>query len=122
MGKIVKNPPKIFHVNWFRTDDEGHFIWPGFGDNMRVLMWILARCDGKVDAVETPIGYVPNPDDINLEGLDITKETLVDLLSVDKALWLEDCKGIREFYAQVGDRVPAEFYDELAALEARLSK
>ncbi len=89
---------------------------------MRVLMWILARCDGKVDAVETPIGYVPNPDDINVDGLDISKETLADLLSVDKALWLDDCKGIREFYKQVGDRVPAEFYDELAALEARLSK
>ena len=122
MGKKIPNAPKIFHVNWFRTDDEGHFIWPGFGDNMRVLMWILARCDGKVDAVETPIGFVPNPEDINVEGLDISRETLVELLSVDKELWLEDCKGIKEFYAQVGERVPAEFYDELAALEARLSK
>jgi phosphoenolpyruvate carboxykinase (GTP) len=122
MGKIIKNPPKIFHVNWFRTDDEGHFIWPGFGDNMRVLMWILARCEDKVSAIETPIGYVPEIDDINIEGLDISKETLAELLSVDKALWLEDCKGIREFYKQVGDRVPAEFYEELAALEARLAK
>ena len=122
MGKAISNPPKIFHVNWFRTDDEGHFIWPGFGDNMRVLMWILDRCEGKVDAVETPIGYVPNPDDINIEGLDITRETLADLLSVDKELWLEDCRGIREFYAQVGDRVPAELYAELEALEARLAK
>jgi len=122
MGKKIANAPKIFHVNWFRTDDEGHFIWPGFGDNMRVLMWILARCEGKVDAVETPIGYVPNPDDINIEGLDITRETLVELLSVDRELWLEDCKGIREFYAQVGARVPAELYTELEALENRLSK
>ena len=122
MGKNIANAPKIFHVNWFRTDDEGHFIWPGFGDNMRVLMWILARCEGKVDAIETPIGYVPNPDDINIDGLDISRETLVDLLSVDKELWLEDCKGIREFYAQVGDRVPAELYTELEALEARLAK
>ena len=122
MGKIVKNPPKIFHVNWFRTDDEGHFIWPGFGDNMRVLMWILARCEGKVDAVETAIGYVPKPEDINVEGLDIDSATLAELLSVDKELWLEDCKGIREFYAQVGERVPAEFYSELEALEKRLSK
>jgi len=122
MGKVVSNPPKIFHVNWFRTDDEGHFIWPGFGDNMRVLMWILDRCDGKVDAVETPIGYVPYVKDINVDGLDISEEVMTELLSVDKELWLEDCKGIREFYKQVGDRVPSELYDELSALEARLSK
>ena len=122
MGKKAPKAPKIFHVNWFRTDDEGHFIWPGFGDNMRVLLWILARCEDKVGAVETPIGYVPNPDDINLEGLDISRDTLVDLLDVDKALWLEDCKGIHDFYAQVGDRVPAELYEELAALEERLAK
>lgn len=89
---------------------------------MRVLMWILARCDGKVGAKETAIGYVPNAEDINIEGLDISKETLEGLLSVDKELWLEDCKGIHEFYAQVGDRVPAELYDELKALEERLSK
>ena len=122
MGKVIKHAPKIFHVNWFRTDDEGHFIWPGFGDNMRVLMWILARCEGKVSAVETPIGYVPNADDINIEGLDIGLDTVRELLSVEKDLWLEDCKAIREFYAQVGDRVPAELYDELTALEERLSK
>ncbi len=122
MGKSIKNAPKIFHVNWFRTDDEGHFIWPGFGDNMRVLLWILARCEGKVDAVETPIGYVPHAEDIDIEGLDITVDTVRGLLSVDKELWLEDCKAIREFYAQVGERVPAELYDELAALEARLTK
>ncbi len=122
MGKKMANPPKIFHVNWFRTDDEGHFIWPGFGDNMRVVMWILARCAGEVDAVETPIGFVPKPEDIDIEGLDITRQTIADLLNVDKDLWLEDCRGIREFYAQVGDRVPSELYDELAALEARLSK
>ena len=122
MGKVIKHAPKIFHVNWFRTDDEGHFIWPGFGDNMRVLMWILARCEGKVSAVETPIGYVPNAEDINIEGLDISVDTIKELLSVDKDLWLEDCTAIREFYKQVGDRVPAELYAELEALEARLSK
>ena len=122
MGTLAANAPKIFHVNWFRTDDEGHFIWPGFGDNMRVLMWILARCEGKVDANETAIGYVPKPEDINVEGLDIDNATLTELLSVDKELWLEDCTAIREFYKQVGERVPAEFYTELEALEARLSK
>ena len=122
MGKMIKNPPKIFHVNWFRTDDEGHFIWPGFGDNMRVLMWILARCEGKVSAVETPIGYIPRAEDINIEGLDITHETIEGLLSVDKELWLDDCKAIHDFYKQVGDRVPSELYDELSALEERLNK
>ncbi|MBO5945484.1 MAG: phosphoenolpyruvate carboxykinase (GTP), partial [Clostridia bacterium] len=74
------------------------------------------------DAVETPIGYVPNVKDINVDGLDISEEVMTELLSVDKELWLEDCKGIKEFYAQVGERVPAEFYAELEALEARLSK
>ena len=122
MGKVIPNAPKIFHVNWFRTDDEGHFIWPGFGDNLRVLDWILARCEDKVDAVETAIGYVPKAEDINIEGLeDVTLDTIKDLLTVDKASWLEDVQNIKEFYALVGDRVPAEMYEELAALEARLN-
>ena len=123
MGKKIPNAPKIFHVNWFRTDDEGHFIWPGFGDNMRVLDWILARCEDKVEARETAIGYVPYAKDINIEGLsNITVETVEDLLSVDKASWLEDVENIKKFYAQVGNRVPATMYEELAALEARLNK
>ena len=121
MGNLIPNPPKIFHVNWFRTDDDGNFIWPGFGDNMRVLMWILARCEDKVDAKLTPIGYVPNAEDINIEGLDgINVDTIRELLSVDTDSWLDDIKNIKEFYAQVGERVPAAMYDELAALEARL--
>ena len=121
MGTLIPNPPKIFHVNWFRTDDDGNFIWPGFGDNMRVLMWILARCEDKVDANMTPIGYVPHAEDINIEGLDgITVDTIRELLSVDTDSWLDDIKNIKEFYAQVGERVPTAMYDELAALEARL--
>ena len=123
MGKKIPNPPMIFHVNWFRTDDEGHFIWPGFGDNMRVLLWILARCEGKVDAVETAIGYVPKPEDINIEGLDgVTLDTIKGLLTVDKESWKEDIENIKEFYKQVGDHVPQEMYDELAVLEANLDK
>ena len=123
MGKKIPNAPKIFHVNWFRTDDEGHFIWPGFGDNMRVLDWILQRCEDKVDAKETAIGYVPYAKDINIEGLEgISVDTIEGLLSVDNASWLEDVENIKSFYAQVGDRVPATMYEELAALEARLSK
>ena len=121
MGTTIPHAPKIFHVNWFRTDDEGNFIWPGFGDNMRVLMWILARCEGKVDADITPIGYVPKAEDICIDGLaDVTLDTIKELLTVDKASWLEDVENIKAFYAQVGDRVPQTMYDELAALEARL--
>ena len=122
MGHKIPNAPKIFHVNWFRTDDEGHFIWPGFGDNMRVLDWILQRCEDKVEARETAIGYVPYAKDINIEGLDIDVDTIEGLLSVDKASWLEDVENIKSFYAQVGDRVPKTMYDELSALEERLSK
>lgn len=122
MGKKIPNAPKIFHVNWFRTDDEGKFIWPGFGDNMRVLMWILARCEDKVGAVETAIGYVPKAEDINIEGLDISIDTIKDLLTVDKESWKEDIDNIKEFYAGIGARVPKEMYDELAILEANLNK
>ncbi len=123
MEASIPNAPKIFHVNWFRTDDEGNFIWPGFGDNMRVLLWILDRCEGKVDAVETPIGFVPKAEDIDIEGLDgVTVDTIKNLLTVDNKSWLEDIANIKEFYSLVGDRVPAELYEELAALEARLSK
>lgn len=122
MGKKIPNPPKIFHVNWFRTDDEGHFIWPGFGENMRVLMWILARCEGKVDAVETAIGYLPKPEDINIEGLDLDLNVMKELLTVDHDAWLSDVENIKNFYKQVGDRVPHELYDELAMLETNLKK
>ena len=123
MEASIPNAPKIFHVNWFRTDDEGNFIWPGFGDNMRVLLWILDRCEGKVDAIETPIGFVPKAEDIDIEGLeDVTVDTIRELLTVDNKSWLEDIDNIKEFYKLVGDRVPAELYEELAALEERLSK
>ncbi len=121
MGTRIPHAPKIFHVNWFRTDDNGNFIWPGFGDNMRVLHWILDRCEGKVDADITPIGYIPKAEDINIEGLDgVTLDTIRGLLTVDRASWLEDVENIKAFYKQVGDRVPQAMYDELAALEARL--
>ncbi len=118
--KLGDKAPKIFNVNWFRTDDEGHFIWPGFGDNMRVLMWILDRCEDKVDAVTTPIGFEPKPEDINTEGLSIGADVIADLLNVDPALWKEEAAGIREFYAQFGDRLPQELREQLDALEKRL--
>ena len=126
MGKKIPNPPKIFNVNWFRTDDEGHFIWPGFGDNMRVLMWILARCEDKIGAQETAIGWLPNPEDIETEGLEgIDTETIRGLLSVDADLWKQDADGVEEFYEKVdsvGNRMPKELYEELAALRERLGK
>ena len=112
--------PKIFNVNWFRTDDEGHFLWPGFGDNLRVLEWIMKRCYDETDAVETPIGYVPRVDDINLEGTDVSQETLAGLLTVDRDLWREETAGIREFYGKFGDKLPAELAHQLETLEANL--
>ena len=120
MGEVTPNLPKIFHVNWFRLTDEGKFMWPGFGDNFRVLEWILKRCEGKVDAVETAIGFVPKAEDINIEGLDIDLDTIKELLRVDTASWKEDIANIKEFYQLVGDAVPAEMYEELVALEKRL--
>lgn len=121
MGKKIKVQPKIFNVNWFRTDSEGHFIWPGFGDNMRVLDWILKRCEETVDADETAIGYIPKPEDINLEGCSVDKETLKGLLNVDTETWKKEAEGIKEFYKKFGDRLPKELNDELAALESRLN-
>ena len=111
--------PKIFNVNWFRKDDEGHFMWPGFGDNLRVLEWIIKRCDGEVDAVETEIGYMPKPEDINLEGLEgeVSVDSLKAILNVDKSLWAEEAKGIEEFYASLGNTVPKELYDNLETLK-----
>ncbi len=124
MGKkLGDKAPKIFHVNWFRTDDNGHFIWPGFGDNMRVLDWIIERCDDNADAVETAIGYEPKPEDINIEGLEgFDAAAIADLLTVDKSLWFEEVKGIKEFYAKFGDKLPAALKTELEKLEARLNK
>ena len=121
MGKkLGDKAPKIFNVNWFRTDDEGHFIWPGFGDNMRVLMWILDRCEGKADAVETAIGYEPKPEDINLEGLDIDMDTVKNLLDVDKELWKQDLVGVEEFYEKFEGHIPEELVKEKEALARRL--
>ena len=125
MGKkLGDKAPKIFHVNWFRKDDEGNFLWPGFGDNMRVLLWILDRCEGKVDAKECAIGYVPNADDIDITDLDMSKEELEALLTIDANEWLKDVEdpetGIKAYFAQFGDMLPKEMADELEKLEANL--
>ena len=119
-AKLGDKAPKIFNVNWFRTDDEGHFIWPGFGDNLRVLKWILDRCEGKADANETAIGYVPNAEDIDLTGLDFDLETIKGILEVDNDLWKAEIGGIEEFYAKFGDKLPAELVAELNTLKSNL--
>ncbi|MCF2652521.1 phosphoenolpyruvate carboxykinase (GTP) [Anaeromassilibacillus senegalensis] len=122
MGEVLGDKaPKIFNVNWFRVDEDGHFIWPGFGDNLRVLEWILKRCDGEVDAVETAIGYVPKAEDINLEGLDFSVETLKSILAVDNAKWAKEATGVEEFYKKFGDKLPAELRAELEGLKSRVN-
>ena len=122
MGELIQNKPKIFNVNWFRTDDDGNFIWPGFGENMRVLEWIMARCFDEVGADESPIGYVPKPEDINLEESGVSIETLSELLTIDKELWKKEAEGIREFYGKFGDKLPRELLEELEKLEKNLGK
>ncbi|MBQ6815626.1 MAG: phosphoenolpyruvate carboxykinase (GTP) [Clostridia bacterium] len=121
MGKkLGDKAPKIFNVNWFRTDDEGNFVWPGFGDNMRVLNWILDRCDGKADATETAIGYVPKPEDIDLTDLDMDMDTLKDILTVDKEIWTKEAAEIEEHYKKFGDKLPQELRNQLENLKAGL--
>ena len=120
MEKSVPHLPKIFNVNWFRTDDNGEFIWPGFGENLRVVEWILKRCFDEADARETEIGYLPKVEDINLDGIDVDPDTLAGLLSVDRDLWKQETEGIHEFYAKFGDKLPKALAEELAGLEERL--
>ena len=121
MGDKVAKKPKFFNVNWFRTDEDGNFLWPGFGDNMRVLDWIIRRTEGTAEAVETPIGYVPKPEDINLNGLDMTVDDVANLLTVDKELWKEDAENIESFYAKFGDKLPEALRKELDTLKANLA-
>ena len=120
--KLGDKAPKIFNVNWFRTDDEGNFVWPGFGDNMRVLNWIIDRCEGKADATETAIGYVPKPEDIDLTDLDMDMDTLKSILKVDKAVWEKEAAEIEEHYKKFGDKLPHELKEQLENLKANLAE
>lgn len=122
VGKHTENQPKFFNVNWFRTDEKGNFLWPGFGDNMRVLDWIIRRCEGTVDAKKTAIGNVPYADDINLEGTNLTKAELENLLTVDKELWTKETEGIEEFYQKFGETLPKELHNQLEKLKTNLKK
>jgi phosphoenolpyruvate carboxykinase (GTP) len=121
MGKKIPKPPKIFHVNWFRQDEKG-FIWPGFGENLRVLEWVVRRAREEVDAKQTPIGHVPCDGDIDLAGLDISKEAMKKLFEIDIDQWLAECDGIEEFYKSLGDRMPRELVEEVKALRERLKR
>ncbi len=121
MGKKMVKHPKIFHVNWFRTDDSGKFLWPGFRENLRVLEWILDRCNNKVDAVRTAIGYIPRPSDIDLTGLSLSGSVMDKLLAIDKTHWLEDLKGIQSFFKELKRDLPKEMWEEYKRLENRLN-
>jgi phosphoenolpyruvate carboxykinase (GTP) len=114
--------PKIYFVNWFRKDENDKFIWPGYGDNSRVLKWIVERLSGEGKAVSTPIGNMPGPNDIDTSGLDISEDAMAKILSVDREGWLSEIKSIKENYETYGEKLPAELKGQLAALEARLAK
>ena len=123
IGKNAPVPealPKIFNVNWFRKDKDGKWLWPGYGDNMRVLAWIFGRCEGTAAATETAIGFVPTVDGIDISGLSVTKDDIAELVKVDKDLWKEELELIKEQQASLGDRYPKELKNQVELLEARL--
>jgi phosphoenolpyruvate carboxykinase (GTP) len=122
VGQSTAQPPKIFQVNWFRTDAQGKFLWPGFGQNVRVLKWILERVRGGGKAVETPIGWIPTPDGIEREGLDLPASTLEELLQIDRSDWEQEVASQRQFFSQFGSRLPREIQAEHEALEQRLHR
>jgi len=120
VGRRLGDPPGIFHVNWFRKDEDGRFMWPGFGDNMRVLEWIIARCKGEADAESTPIGRMPEPGAIRLDGLDVGAEAMQRLLEVDREAWSGEIEEIRAYLEEYGDRLPNELISELDRVAAAL--
>jgi phosphoenolpyruvate carboxykinase (GTP) len=121
VGARLKNPPKVFHVNWFRQGSDGKFLWPGFGDNLRVLSWMLERVAGRAGAQETAIGNLPRPQDLNLAGLDIRPEVVEELLSVKQDAWRKELHDIRQYLAEFGSRTPGTLYTELEEVEERLT-
>jgi len=122
LGRRLSRPPKIFRVNWFRTNGQGQFIWPGFGENLRVLTWVIGRCIGDAGAVETPLGYVPNQDSFNADGLALSADDWQRLLGVDRDGWLDAARHQAEFFARFGARLPAALLDEQTALMRRLKQ
>jgi phosphoenolpyruvate carboxykinase (GTP) len=122
MGKKLSKPPKIFNVNWFRKDADGRLLWPGYGENVRVLKWMLDRIEGRASAAETPIGFVPTPQSLTLDGLSISKDALEELLRVDPASWTEEEEATAKFFEKFGKRLPAEIRQEHQALADRLQR
>jgi phosphoenolpyruvate carboxykinase (GTP) len=122
MGRRMTHPPKIFRVNWFRQDGTGEFLWPGFGENLRVLKWIIERCNGKGEAHETPIGHVPAPGSIDLSGLDISEETIEALVRVNKDEWFEELESQTDWFQQFGYSLPLHIWEEHEALADRLTR
>jgi len=121
LGPKMARTPRIFHVNWFRTDEKGKFLWPGYGENLRVLDWIIGRCRGIHDARKTPIGYMPHPEDLDLTGLKISKPTMKKLFEIDKKAWKEELKDQKAFFAKFGDDLPEAISKEHKALSRRMS-
>ena len=113
VGAKLARPPRIYHVNWFRRDAEGRFLWPGFGENLRVLAWMLERCAGRTGANESAIGWLPRPEDLNVAGLDLAPDALAALLTVDPALWRQELADIRAYLGRYGSRLPAALLSEL---------
>ena len=120
MGKKLKSPPKLFHVNWFRRDSAGKFMWPGFGDNLRVMDWVIKRCTAQIGADDSAIGYLPKPSDLNLKGVDVSESTMKELLAVAPAAWRKETAEMREYLKEFGARAPEEMSAELGGIEKRL--
>jgi len=122
MGAKMQKPPKIFHVNWFRLDEDGKFLWPGYGENLRVLEWVLDRCNNKVPARPTPIGFVPTPDGLDLTGLDLAQDDVRKLSDIDRFEWLQEMEGQKLFLQKFGDRLPKEIWHEWEEQNKRLQE
>lgn len=120
IGKRLTPPPKVFSINWFRTDEDGRFIWPGFGENIRVLKWVIDRVNNKVDARQTPIGLIPHIEDLELKGLDISKENLEKLFEINPKEWLAEAEDIEVFLKKFGPRMPSQIWDELNSMKTKL--
>jgi phosphoenolpyruvate carboxykinase (GTP) len=121
VGQGLSNPPAIFHVNWFRTGHDGRFLWPGFGQNLRVLLWMIDRVKGRGRATETAVGLVPTDDALNLDGLDLAKADMNELLRVDRDEWAAEVPEIRAFFDRFGDRLPRSLDQSLDVLSQQLA-
>ena len=119
-GADAAKLPRIFYVNWFRRDADGSFLWPGFGENSRVLKWVVERIEGRATAHETPIGYVPSPESLDTDGLDMTAEEIQQALDVSTEEWAAEIPQIQEWFDKFGDTLPATLLTELDGLKARL--